>query len=165
MKQLFIFKTNSFGNGYSVSKGHFRLHPGFKLSFEQNSVLKNLFLNACFCWDSRLPLREMHKKFIFGSTIGNSDSCVEFLFRHFKVFKLHDKLHGVVYRTGRAHSGKSPGFCYMIGWGPNPCLLRHVITLLPLRKLPFALLFWLCRLSKQYVLQCISYWAGKWKRN
>ena len=47
------------------------------------------------------------------------------LFRHFKVFRLHAILHhagGAV----RAHSGKGPGFCYMIVRGPNSCLLGHV---------------------------------------
>ena len=37
----------------------FRLYPGLKLSFEHNIVRKNPFLSACFCWDSRLSLREM----------------------------------------------------------------------------------------------------------
>ena len=37
----------------------FRLYPALKVSFEQNSVCKNLFLSACFSWDSRLSLREM----------------------------------------------------------------------------------------------------------
>ena len=32
----------------------FRLYPRLKMSFEQDSVRKNLFLGACFCWDSRL---------------------------------------------------------------------------------------------------------------
>ena len=29
-----------------------------------------------------------------------------------------------------AHSGKVPGYCYMIGRGPNSCLLGHVTGLL-----------------------------------
>ena len=37
----------------------FRLYPGIKKSFENNSARKNLFVSACFCWDSRLSLREM----------------------------------------------------------------------------------------------------------
>ena len=40
----------------------FRLYPGFKMSFENNSVRKNLFLSACFCWDSRLSLRQKDQK-------------------------------------------------------------------------------------------------------
>ena len=63
----------------------FRLYPGLKLSFEHNSVRKNLFLSACFCWDSRLSLRDMDQKFKFGGTIGYEDSYLEFLFRHFKI--------------------------------------------------------------------------------
>ena len=40
----------------------FRLYPGLKISFEHNIVRKNLFLNACFCWDSELSLPEMDQK-------------------------------------------------------------------------------------------------------
>ena len=107
----------------------FRLYPGLKMSFEHNSVRKNLFLSACFCWDSRLSLREMDQKFKFGGTIGYGDSYLEFLFRHFKVYRLHAKLHdgaGAVW----AQSGKRRGYCYMIGRGPNSCLLGHVTGLL-----------------------------------
>ena len=51
----------------------FRLYPGFKKSFENNSVGKNLFLSACSCWESGLSLREMDQKFKFGATIGYRD--------------------------------------------------------------------------------------------
>ena len=107
----------------------FRLHPGLKMSFEDKSVRKNLFLSACFCWDSRVSLREMDLKFMFGATIGYGDSYLEFLFRHLKVFRLHAILHDA---TGavRAHSGKGPGYCYMIRRGPNSCFLGHVTGLL-----------------------------------
>ena len=71
----------------------FRLYPGLKLSFEDNSVCKNLLLSSFFCWDSRLSLREVDQKFIFGRTIGYGDSYLEFLFRQFKVFRLHPILH------------------------------------------------------------------------
>ena len=37
----------------------FRLYPGLKITFEHNNARKNLFLSACFCWDSSLSLREM----------------------------------------------------------------------------------------------------------
>ena len=68
---------------------NFRLYPGFKKSFENNSVHKNLILSGCFCWDSRLSLREMDQQFKFCGTIGYGDSYLEFLFRHFKIFRLH----------------------------------------------------------------------------
>ena len=99
------------------------------MSFENNGVRKNLFLSACFCWDSRLFLREMDQKCKFGGALGYGDSYLEFLFRHFKVFRLRAILH---YAAGavRAHSGKGPGYCYIIGRGPNSCLLVHVTGLL-----------------------------------
>ena len=107
----------------------FRLYPGLKLSFEHNSVRKDPLLSACFCWDSRLSVREMDQTFNFGGTIRYGDSYLEFLFRHFKIFRLHAILHDAAGAV-RAHSGKGPGHCYRIGRGPNPCLLGHVTGLL-----------------------------------
>ena len=71
----------------------FRLYRGLKVSFEHNSVRKNLFLSAYFCWDSRLSLREMDQKNKFGGTIGYGNSYLDLLFRHFQVFRLHAILH------------------------------------------------------------------------
>ena len=36
----------------------FRLFPGLKMSFEHNSIRKNLFLKACYCWDFDLSLHK-----------------------------------------------------------------------------------------------------------
>ena len=110
----------------------FRLYPGLKISFEHNSVRKNLFLSACFCWDSRLSLLEMDQKIKFGGTVGHTgkwDSYLEFLFRHFKVFRLYAILNDVAGAV-RGEGGKGLGFCYMIGRGPKSCLLSHVTGLL-----------------------------------
>ena len=52
----------------------FRLYPGFKMSFEHNSVPKNLFLSACFCWDSGLCLRETNQIFTFVGLIRDGNS-------------------------------------------------------------------------------------------
>ena len=86
------------------------LYPGLKLSLEHKSVRRNLFLSACFCWDSRLSLREMNQKINFGRAIGYGDTYSEFLFRHFKVFRLQAILHDAAGAV-RAHSGKGPGYC------------------------------------------------------
>ena len=107
----------------------FRLYPGLKLSFVHNSVRKNLFLSACFCWGSRLLVGEMDQKFKFGGTIGYGNSYLDLLFRHFNIFRLHAIPHDAAGAV-RAHSGKGPGYCYMIGRGPNSCLLGHVTGLL-----------------------------------
>ena len=107
----------------------FRLHPGLKLSFEDNSVRENLFLSACFCWDARLSLREMDEKFKFGGTIGYGNLYLELLFRHFKILRLHAILHDAA-GAMQANSGKGPGYCYMIVRRPNSCLLGHVTGLL-----------------------------------
>ena len=71
----------------------------------------------------------MEQKFEFGGTIGYGDSYLEFLFRLFKVFRLHAILHDAAGAV-RAHSHKRPGYGYMIGRGPNACLLGHVTGLL-----------------------------------
>ena len=47
---------------------------------------------------------------------------------HF-VFRLHAILHDAAGAV-RVHSGKGPDYCYMIGRGPNSCLLGHVTGLL-----------------------------------
>ena len=107
----------------------FRLYMGLKVSFEHNSVRRNLFLSAFFCLDFRLSLRERNQKYKFGGTIGYGNSYLELIFRHFKVFRLLAILHDAAGAV-RAHSGKSPGYCYMIGRGKNSCLLGHVTGLL-----------------------------------
>ena len=55
-------------------KSIIRLYPGFKMSFEHNGVHKNLFLSACFCWDSGISLRQLHQNVEFGVTIGYGNS-------------------------------------------------------------------------------------------
>ena len=82
----------------------FRLYPGLKKSFEHKKVRKNLFLSACFCWDSRLSLREMDQKIKFGGTIGYGDSYLDSVFRYSKVFRLHAILHDAAGAV-RVHSG------------------------------------------------------------
>ena len=107
----------------------FRLYLGLKMSFENNSVRINLFLCACFCWDSRFSLREMDQKLIFGGLIGYGNSFLHSVFRYSKVFRLHAILHDAAGAV-RSRSGKGPGYCYLIGRGPNSCLLGHVTELL-----------------------------------
>ena len=129
MKLFFKINKNSMKNGCCFPHEHFPIVPGLKMSFKHNRVRKNFFLSACFCWDSRLSLRGMDQKFEFGRTICYGASHLEFLFRHFKVFRLLAILHDAAGAV-RAHSGKGPGDCYMIGRGPNACLPGHVTRLL-----------------------------------
>ena len=107
----------------------FGLYPGIKMSLQENSVRENLFLSACFCWTSRLSLRQIDQKYKFSGTIGYGNSYLELLLPHFKIFRLHAILH-VAPGAVRAHCGKGPGYCYMNGRGPNSCLLGHVTGLL-----------------------------------
>ena len=107
----------------------FRLYPGFKKSFEHNSVRKNLFLCSHSCWDSRLSLREMDQKFKFGGKIGYGDSYLDSVFRYSKVFRLHAILLDAAGAV-RLQTGDGLGYCYMIGGCHNCCLLGHVTGLL-----------------------------------
>ena len=71
----------------------FRFYPGLKMTFEHNSVHKNPFLSASFCWNSRLSLREKDQKFPFVGFIGYGNSYLDSVFRYSKVFRLHAILH------------------------------------------------------------------------
>ena len=71
----------------------------------------------------------MDQKYKFGGTMGYVNSYLELLFRQFKIFRLHAILHDAAGAV-RAQSGKGPSYCYMIGRGPNSCLLSHVTGLL-----------------------------------
>ena len=71
----------------------------------------------------------MDEKFKFDGTIGYGDSYLEFVFRHFKVFRLHAILNDAAGAV-LARSGKGPSDCYMIGRGPNSRLLGQVTGLL-----------------------------------
>ena len=107
----------------------FRLYPGLEMSFEYNSVRENLILSACFSWDSRLSFFEMDQKFNIGGLIGFGNSCLNTVFRYSKVFRLHAILHDAAGAV-RPQSGEGSGYCWMIGRGPNSCLLGHVTGLL-----------------------------------
>ena len=107
----------------------FRLYPGLKTSSEHYSVRKNLFLSACFCWGSRHFLREMDQNFKNVGLVGYGNSYLDSVFHYPKVLRLHAILHDTAGAV-RSHSGKGPGYCYMIGRGPNSCLLGHVTGLL-----------------------------------
>ena len=107
----------------------FRLYLKVKSKFFHNCTRKNLFLSACYCWDGTISLREVDQKFLHGGKIGYGDSYLDSVFRYSKVFRLHAILHDAAGAV-RLQTGKGPGYCYMIGRGPNCCLLGHVTGLL-----------------------------------
>ena len=87
----------------------FRLYPGIKMTFKHNSIRKNLFLSAGFCWDSRHSLHEMDQKFNFGGLIGYGNSYLDSVFRYSKVSRLHAIVQDAAGAV-RSHSGKGPGY-------------------------------------------------------
>ena len=87
-----------------------RLYPGLKMSLEHNSVRKNLFLKACFFWDSGTSLREMDQNLKFGRLIGYGNSYLESVFLYTTVFRLHAILLDAAGAV-RTHSCKGPGYC------------------------------------------------------
>ena len=90
------------------------MYPGFKLSFDHNSVRKNPFLIASFFWDCKHSLLEMDVNFKFGRSIGYGDSYLKFLFCHFQELILHAIVHDAIAAV-RAECDKGPGYCYMVG--------------------------------------------------
>ena len=101
----------------------FRLSLGVKFSFDYNSVRKNVFLSVCYCLDARIPSREIEQKVKFGGTIVYEDLYSKFLFRYFKVFRLHAIL---LAAAVQAHNGKDQGYWYTIGRGLFSCLFAFV---------------------------------------
>ena len=99
------------------------------MTFEHKIVRKNVFLSACFCWDAGLSLREMDQNFRFGGLIGYGNYYLNSVFRYSNVFRLHAILHDAAGAV-RSHTGRGPGYSYIIGRGPNSCLLGHVTGLL-----------------------------------
>ena len=87
----------------------FRFYPGLKMSFDYNSVRKNLFLSTCFCWDSRLSFHEMDQKLKFGGLIVNGNSYLDSVFCYSKVLRLHAILHDAAGAV-RSHSDKGRGY-------------------------------------------------------
>ena len=95
------------------------------MSFEHNNVRKNLFLSACFCvgilgflymrWTKNLNL---------------VDSLVMEIPNWALYFVTPEYSDYTQYYAVLSHSGKGPGYCYMIGRGPNSCLLGHMTGLL-----------------------------------
>ena len=96
-----------------------------KLSSRHISSRKNLFLSACDIWNDKVSLREMDQNIPFGGLIGYGNSYLDSILCYSKVFRLHAILHDAAGAV-RSHTGKVPGNCYMIGQGPNSCLLGHV---------------------------------------
>ena len=107
----------------------FRYYLSLKLPFRQNSVRKNLFLSASYIWNDKVSLREVDQKFPFGGLIGYGISYLNSILCYPKVFRQDAKLHNAAGAV-RSHTGKGPGYCYIIGQGPNSCLLGHVTGLL-----------------------------------
>ena len=108
---------------------NFRINLRYNSKFLHNCTPKNLVLSVCYCWNETVSLRRTHKKFLHGGRIGYGESCLDAVFRYFKVFRLQAILHdanGAV----RLQTGKGPGYCCMVGRGPNCCLLGHVTGLL-----------------------------------
>ena len=152
MKQPFIRSLKQTWSWFNVLflKSIFRLYPRLKMSFEHKIFCRNLFLNACFCWDSRLFLLEIDQKHKFAGIIGHGARTGSFLAFLFKVFRQHAILHNAPGAV-RAHSGKGRDYCYIIGPGPISCLLRQVT--LPLFCLHV-------RLFSSSIFNSVDFWSS-----
>ena len=112
-----------------------------------------LFLSACFCWDSRLSLRETDQNL----------NLVEPLVIETRTWPLH---FATPKYSDYMQTGKGLGYCYMIGRGRNCCLLGQVTGLLLCLyvKNLSTLHFQFKRVLNQYVFVCIRFRAN-WKKN
>ena len=141
-------------------KSIFRIYLWLKLSFEQKGVFKNLFLNTCFCWDSRHSSHEMDQKSKFIGTIAYEDSYLEFWFCHSRVFRLHAILHDAAGAV-RAQNGEDHRLM-LHDWTRTKFMLarsRDCSTPLSLRF--SALQIQLCQLLKQFAWHCTRYCADR----
>ena len=107
----------------------FRFYLSAKSKFFHKCTRKNLFSGACYYWDGTSSLREVDHTFSHGGKIGYGDSYLDSVFRYSKVFRLHAILNDAAGAV-RLRTCKRPGHCYIIGRGPNICLLGHVTGLL-----------------------------------
>ena len=108
----------------------FRYYLSPKIPFKHNRAHKNLFLSACYIWNDNVSPREKdERKFPFGGLIGYGSSYLDSMLCYSEVFRLHAILHDAA-GAARSHTGKGPGYCYLIGPGPNSCLLGNVTGLI-----------------------------------
>ena len=142
----------------------FRLYPRLILTFEHNSARKNLFSSACFCWDSRLSLREMDQKFKFGGTIGYDDS---FWSSYFVISKYSDYIQYYMMLQEQYRRIVVKGLATATWLDEDQSELSWDTWLgysFSLRKTLSADHFQLQRVLKQYVQHFSRYWAVSWKR-
>ena len=120
-RQLFLTKTTFVKKGRSLSIEHILIVSDIKnVIWAQKCSQKPIFK-----WVSRVGFSNLR----FVGTIGYGDSCLDFLFRHFKIYRLHAKRHDAAAAVG-AHSVQSPSYWYLIGRGPSSNLPGHVTGLL-----------------------------------
>ena len=151
MDQRFMIKTRFVQKGHFFPVSIFRLYPGLKLSFENNSDCRNSILSASFSWGTRSPLHENDQKYKYGGTIGFGPSCLECIICQSKVFRLHVILHETA-GPMRSHSGEGHGYCYMVGRRKNSCLLGHITWLLSC--------FWV-KLLLPSIFKSVDFWSSK----
>ena len=138
----------------------FSLYPGLEMSFEHKSVRKNLFLSACFCWDSGLSSREMDQKFEFAGLIGYGNFfglCISLL----QSIQTACNITRCCWSSSITYWQRT--WLLLHDWTRTKFMFawsRDWTTLLPLRKNLSTLHFQLCRLLKQYVLHCTRYRAN-----
>ena len=83
---------------------------------------------ACYIWNDGVSLQEIDQNFLFGWIIVYRNSYLDSILCYSKVFWLHAILHDAAGAV-RSHTGKVPGYCYMIWQSPNSRLLGHVTGL------------------------------------
>ena len=129
MRQLFIIKVNFIKNGCYLSSEHFSTSPQNEIQIYSQLYSQIFFLSACYYWDGTISLREVDQKILHVGRIGYGASYLASVFRYSKMLRLLAILHDAAGAV-RLQTGKGPGYCCIIGRGPNRCLLGHVTGLL-----------------------------------
>ena len=142
----------------------FRLYSGWKLSFEpKQKCTQRLSLSACFCWDSRFSLREVDQKFKVAETIGYAVWYLEFLFCHFKVFRL-DALDVMMLLQQSCHIVANNRWLLQ-HWTRTKFMFAWALdwtTTSSINKTLSALFVQTCLILKQYALHCTWYRARRY---
>ena len=96
----------------------FRLYLTVKSKIFHNCTRKNLILSLFYYWARTISLRVMDQKFLHCRKVCYRDSYLDSVFCYTKVFRLHAILHDAAGAV-RLQTGEEPGYCHMIGQGPN----------------------------------------------
>lgn len=88
-----------------------------------------LFLVVCKILSPDINIETISKMAPHGGKIGIGDSYLNSLLKYSKVLRLHAGFHDA-FGFMKSNFNIGPGYCYMVHWLPNNCLLGHITGIL-----------------------------------